>query len=97
MAAFSVFRLSCGEPLLSKPTTSNLTPAGFLPDSFSAANCQLLSWFWPTLAKGPDSGSMKAILTVSPFCAKAAPAAKTAAEAATILSVNFIEVSRCVA
>ena len=30
MAAFSVFRLSCGEPLLSMPTTSNLTPAGFL-------------------------------------------------------------------
>ena len=40
---------------------------------------------------------MKAILTVSPFCAKAAPAAKNRAEAATILSVNFMEVSRCVA
>src|SRR3954470_22806274 len=89
MAALSVFRLSCGEPLLSKPTTSNLTPAGFLPDSFSAANCQLLSWFWPTLANGPDSGSMKAIRTVSPFCANASPVAAHRAAAATTCKLYF--------
>src|SRR6476620_1517487 len=75
MAAFSVFRLSCGEPLLSKPTTSNFAPDGVLPEKCSAANCQLLSWFWPTLANGPDRGSMKAMRIVSPL----APAAGAAA------------------
>src|SRR4051812_5514381 len=95
MAALSVFRLSCGEPLLSKPTTSNFTPAGVLPDSFSAANCQLLSWFWPTLANGPDSGSMKAMRTVSPFCANAAPAVTNRAAAATIFIEYFIGCLLC--
>ena len=31
---------------------------------------------WPTLANGPDSGSMKAILTVSPCCANASAAGR---------------------
>src|SRR4029079_8013990 len=93
MAALSVLRLSCGEPLLSKPTTSNLTPAGFLPESFSAANCQLLSWFWPTLANGPERGSMNAMRTVSPFCANAVPAARAMAVTAMAFSVNFIACS----
>src|SRR3954469_8587187 len=75
MAAFSVFRLSCGEPLLSKPTTSNFAPEGLLPEKCSAANCQLLSWFWPTLANGPDSGSMNAVRIVSPLPAAGAAAA----------------------
>src|SRR3954464_11565038 len=75
MAAFRVFRLSCGEPLLSKPTTSNFAPDGVLPEKCSAAYCQLLSWFWPTLAKGPDSGSMNAIRIVSPLPAAGAAAA----------------------
>ena len=71
MAAFSVFRLSCGEPLLSNDTISNCGAFGFVLLSFSAENCQLFSWFWPTLAKGPDSGSMKAIFTVSACAASA--------------------------
>src|SRR3954463_3673129 len=75
MAAFSVFRLSCGEPLLSKPTTSNFAPDGVLPEKCSAAYCQLLSWFWPTLANGPDSGSMNAIRIVSPLPAAGVAAA----------------------
>src|SRR3954470_10942607 len=92
IADFSAVRLSCGEPLLSKATNSNLTPAGFFA-SWSAVNCQLLSWFWPTLANGPDSGSMKAMRTVSPFCANAAPAATTMAVTAIVLSVYFMAVS----
>ena len=31
MAALSAFRLSCGEPLLSKPATTKRTPAGLAP------------------------------------------------------------------
>src|SRR4051812_36387467 len=79
MAAFNVLRLSCGEPLLSKPTTSNFAPEGVLPEKCSAAYCQLLSWFWPTLAKGPDRGSMNAMRTVSPLPAAAGAAVALAA------------------
>ena len=66
MAALRLFRLSCGEALLSKATNSNFTPAEFFLLNCSALNCQLFNWFWPILAKGPESGSMKAIFTVSP-------------------------------
>src|SRR5213595_3020049 len=103
MAAFNVFRLSCGEPLLSNPTISNFTPAGlFLPDRRSATNCQLLSWFCPTLANGPDRGSMKAMRTVWPAvsfggadcCACAlTPQARRTANVTWLIAV-YIDVSR---
>ena len=71
-ADLSRFSASCGELLLSMPTISNLTPAGFLaPEKCSATSCQVRSWFWPTLANGPERPSIMAILTVSPFWAKA--------------------------
>ena len=83
MAAFSTFRLSCGEALLSKPTTSNVTPAGFfLPLTRSAMNWKLFSWFAPRLANGPDRGSIQAILTVSPAWAWARPACNDSTAAA---------------
>jgi hypothetical protein len=48
-------------------------------------NCQLLSWFCPTLANGPDSGSMNAMRTVSPFCGGLRPARlRASAQAAPI-------------
>jgi len=48
---------------------SNFTPAGLLALNFSAKNWKDLTWFWPTGAIRPDSGSIQAIFTVSPFCA----------------------------
>ncbi|MCY1303677.1 hypothetical protein D9M69_572370 [compost metagenome] len=66
IACFRMVRLSCGDSLLSKPTTSNLcAPAQPFWLATSATNCQLLSWFCPTGAISPESGSMKAIFTVS--------------------------------
>ncbi|MNT30503.1 hypothetical protein D3C72_1663000 [compost metagenome] len=65
-ACLRMVRLSCGDSLLSNPTTSNLcAPAQFFWLATSATYCQLLSWFCPTGAISPDSGSMKAIFTVS--------------------------------
>src|SRR6187549_892962 len=73
------------------PTTSKLTPAGFFaPEKCWPTSCQVRSWFWPTLAKGPDRPSIRAILTVSPFWANAPEAAAAMTPAATSLSASFI-------
>ena len=70
MAAFSAVSDSAGLSLLSKGTTSNFTPAALpAPLNFSAKKRKLLTWFWPTGAIRPDSGSIQAIFTVSPFWA----------------------------
>src|SRR5690349_12588655 len=90
VADFSAFRLSVGESLLSMPVTSNFTPAGLLALTFSMANFQLLSWLLPTGAIRPDSGSIQASLTVSPFWAETPDAAAAMRPAATSLSANFI-------
>src|SRR3954470_17525332 len=90
VADLSAFRLSVGDSLLSMPVTSNLTPAGLLALNFSIANFQLLSWLLPTGAIRPDSGSIQASLTVSPFWARAPDAAAAMRLAATSLSANFI-------
>src|SRR5436190_14465050 len=66
VADLSAFRLSVGDSLLSKPTTSNFTPEGLIALNFSAANFQLLSWLLPTGPIRPDSGSIHASLTVWP-------------------------------
>ncbi len=84
MADFSALAVSCGESLLSMPMTSNFTPAGLRLLKCSAKNWKLLSWFWPTGAIRPDSGSIQAILTVSPFCAKALPQQRAASAMAVL-------------
>src|SRR5438132_10825080 len=66
MIDFSALRLSVGLSLLSMPMISNFTPAGLLALNFSAKNWKLFNWFAPTWAIRPDSGSIHAILTVSP-------------------------------
>ena len=71
MADFSAFTVSCGLSLLSNEVISNLTPAGLLLLNCSARNWKPLSWFWPVAAVRPVSASIQAILTVSPFCARA--------------------------
>jgi len=52
-------------------------------------NCQLFSWFWPTLAKGPDSGSMKAIFTVS-ACAASEARPKASATGRAFMFFNSL-------
>src|SRR6478672_7888493 len=82
VADLSALRLSVGDSLLSMPTTSNFTPAGLLALNFSIRNCQLFSWLLPTGPIRPESGSIHAILTTSPWsglapalaCAEAGPA-----------------------
>jgi len=73
MADFSAVSDSAGLTLLSNGTISNFTPAGLFLLNSSARYWKLLSWFWPMGAIRPDSGSIQPILTVSPFCANAAP------------------------
>src|ERR1700712_1428758 len=72
-ADFRLFSDSAGLTLLSNGTISNFTPAGLFLLNSSARYWKLFSWFWPMGAIRPDSGSIQAILTVSPFCANAAP------------------------
>src|SRR5471032_3040690 len=71
-ADFRLLSDSAWLTLLSNGTISNLTPAGLFLLNSSARYWKLLSWFWPMGAIRPDSGSIQAILTVSPFCANAA-------------------------
>lgn len=61
-AALRALRLSCGEPLLSKPATTKRGPA--LRGMVSAMNRQLRRPLRPTSDMGPESGSMKAMRTV---------------------------------
>src|SRR6218665_1188540 len=83
--------VSCGLSLLSMAMISTLTPAAFfLLKNPSATNGKLLSWFVPTDATRPDSGSIQATFTVSPFCAKAPQAPARMTEAATNLRAHFI-------
>ncbi len=62
----------------------------------SATYCQLLSWFCPTGAISPDSGSIKAIFTVSaaatpePIAAKMAVAATSGRNLIMLVSFGFI-------
>src|ERR1700712_2059080 len=72
-ADFRLFSDSAGLTLLSNGTISNFTPAGLFLLNSSARYWKLFSWFCPMGAIRPDSGSIQAILTVSPFCANAAP------------------------
>src|SRR5690554_4625266 len=66
MARLSWLRLSCTPALLSKPTISSVcSPAHFSLLASSLKYCHVRSWFSPSAAKEPDSGSMSAILTVS--------------------------------
>src|SRR5437868_8465420 len=89
MAERRALVVSCGLSLLSMPMISNLTPAAFFLLNSSVRNWKVLSWLVPTAAIRPDSGSSHAILTVSPFWARApvAVAARTAAVA--IFRANF--------
>src|SRR4051812_23695565 len=72
MADFSAVSDSAGLTLLSNGTISNFTPAALFLLNSSARYWKVLSSFWPMGAIRPDSGSIQPILTVSPFCAKAA-------------------------
>src|SRR5580658_7201095 len=77
IACCRTFSDSCGDSLLSKGTISNFgPPAQFFWLAISATYCQLCRMFCPTGAISPDSGSIKAILTV---CAEACPANNAAA------------------
>ena len=72
------------------PITSNFTPAAFFLLNSSARNWKLLSWFEPSAAISPESGSNHAILTVSPCWAMAPPALARITAAVTALKANFI-------
>jgi hypothetical protein len=69
--------------------TSNFTPAAFFLLNSSARNWKVLSWLVPTAAIRPDSGSSHAILTVSPFWARAPAALAARMAAVAIFRVNF--------
>src|SRR5450830_1890988 len=83
VAALSTFRLSWGEPLLSKSTTSNFGsfgPALALTCCTTSRSC--LSELCPVSAKGPESRSMKPMRTVSAAPAWAAAASRAVASQA---------------
>jgi hypothetical protein len=91
MAAFNAFRLSVGLSLLSMPVTFKLD-AGRVAGTTELLGKELvaLELVDTHRASRPVSGSMRTILTVSPFWANAAPAHTKAAEAATNFIANFM-------
>ena len=93
MADLSWFRLSAGLSLLSKPMISNFTPAGLLLLVSSARYCRVFNWLEPTGAIKPDKGSIQAILTVSPFWAKAFKDNKLVSVKASQVFFDAIQVS----
>src|SRR2546427_4225988 len=59
MAERSTAVVSCGLSLLSSGMISNFTPEAFFLLNSSAISWKVLSWFVPTAAIRPDSGSIR--------------------------------------
>ncbi len=73
------------------PMISNFTPEAVPLLSSSAMYCRLLSWLDPSAAMRPDSGSIHATFTVSPFWAMAPVAQARARDAVNALIANFMK------
>src|SRR4051812_18879003 len=69
-----MLKVSCGDILLSKGTTSYFTPAGLFLLSRSPRYWKMWRTFAPAAAAKPDIGSITAMRTVSPDWANAVPA-----------------------